>query len=270
MSQSPFGDIGPVEVVFGSTTLTENGSVKHSFSMDTAEHKTARYGSKPKSKIVTGNGVEVTVNLKEPSLAQLEKAIPGATLTDGVLTVRNNVGTDLRDIAEPLILKRIIDGVASTDPANWITVFIAAPEPSGELVFDESTDRSIDLKFVGMPVETANSPQGTNVGDLWAVGFGDPTAAVIVPTGLAATAGVNEIDLSWNATGQATLAGYNIYRSTSALGPFGKVNSAVVVGTTFTEPVTDGILYHYKVQAQLTGGDVSQQSASDSATATAS
>jgi poly(3-hydroxybutyrate) depolymerase len=74
-----------------------------------------------------------------------------------------------------------------------------------------------------------------------------------VPTGLAATAGNAQVSLSWNAStdssgGGVSVAGYNIYRSTSASGPFTQV--AQSTGTSFTDTsVTNGTQYFYTVAA---------------------
>jgi hypothetical protein len=53
------------------------------------------------------------------------------------------------------------------------------------------------------------------------------------------------VDLSWNAT-TATVAGYNIYRSTQSSGPFTKLNPSLDTATVYTDSsVVSGKMYYY-------------------------
>ena len=54
------------------------------------------------------------------------------------------------------------------------------------------------------------------------------TTPPLAPTGLAATGSSTGIALDWADNTEADLAGYNVYRSTSATGTFTKVNTALV------------------------------------------
>ncbi|MGN6370532.1 MAG: LamG-like jellyroll fold domain-containing protein [Phycisphaerae bacterium] len=67
------------------------------------------------------------------------------------------------------------------------------------------------------------------------------------PTGLAAVSGNAEVRLSWNAVPAAS--GYNLYRSTTAGGPY-TVIAGHIAGTTYTDSsVTDGSSYYYSLRA---------------------
>jgi hypothetical protein len=81
------------------------------------------------------------------------------------------------------------------------------------------------------------------------------------PTGLTATAGDQSVGLTWTDTANANnpdLAGYNVYRSTTAGGPYTKVNAtpvpkdttSTINTTSFTDTgLTNGTTYFYVVRA---------------------
>jgi hypothetical protein len=71
---------------------------------------------------------------------------------------------------------------------------------------------------------------------------------------LSGTGAQHSVTLSWSDTGTG-ISGYNIYRSTVSGGPYSKVNSAVVVPTTYTDSaVTSGTTYYYVVTATAPSG----------------
>jgi subtilisin family serine protease/fibronectin type 3 domain-containing protein len=96
---------------------------------------------------------------------------------------------------------------------------------------------------------------------------GIPPAA---PTGLTATAGNGSVSLSWAGNTEPDLAGYNLYRSTSAGVQGTKVNTTLIGGTSFTNSgLTNGTTYYYMVTAVDVNGNESAPSVQKSATPTA-
>jgi GH35 family endo-1,4-beta-xylanase len=92
-------------------------------------------------------------------------------------------------------------------------------------------------------------------------GTGPPPA----PTGLVATAGNAQVQLSWNASTGAT--GYNVKRSTTSGGPYTTI--ATVTTTSFTNTgLTNGTTFFYVVSATNSNGE-SANSSQVSATPTA-
>jgi fibronectin type 3 domain-containing protein len=92
-------------------------------------------------------------------------------------------------------------------------------------------------------------------------------AAPDAPTGLTASAGDGEVDLSWSASAGAT--SYNVKRSTSDGGPYTTIAPGVTA-TAFTDTnVTNGTTYYYVVSAVNASGE-SADSAQASATPAAS
>jgi uncharacterized membrane protein len=59
-----------------------------------------------------------------------------------------------------------------------------------------------------------------------------------------------EVSLSWTASGSQGVIGYNVYRSTTKGGPYGKINSSVVPSTSYIDQaVQDGFTYYYVTTA---------------------
>ena len=60
----------------------------------------------------------------------------------------------------------------------------------------------------------------------------------------------NSVNLSWTASASSNVAGYNVYRGTTAAGPYTKVNSGVVAGTAYTDTTAQpGQTYYYVLTA---------------------
>ena len=74
------------------------------------------------------------------------------------------------------------------------------------------------------------------------------------PSGLGVTAfTANSVSLSW--TGVSGVAGYNVYRASSATGPWTKVNGTVVAGNAYTASgLGAGTTYHFMVRGQKGDG----------------
>ncbi len=96
----------------------------------------------------------------------------------------------------------------------------------------------------GNSAPTAFSINGNLCGSL----SGNPPLA---PTGLTATAGNQQISLSW--TGSLTASSYNVERSTTSGGPYTTVGSAATTSFTNTG-LTNGTTYYYVVSAVNAAG----------------
>jgi len=76
----------------------------------------------------------------------------------------------------------------------------------------------------------------------------------------------SQVDLSWNASA-SPVAGYNVYRSTTSGGPYMKLNSSLIPGTTYTDfGVQHGYTYYYVTTAVNSQGRESAFSNQASAT----
>jgi fibronectin type 3 domain-containing protein len=88
------------------------------------------------------------------------------------------------------------------------------------------------------------------------------------PTGVTATAGTNQVSLTWGASSGAT--SYSVFRGTSSGGEGTTAYVSGLTSTSYTDTaVTDGTKYYYKVAA-VNGSGSSAQSSEVSATPTSS
>ncbi len=81
--------------------------------------------------------------------------------------------------------------------------------------------------------------------------MGDPTLRmdlVSPPTGLSAGAGGGGVTLNWQASADSVL-GYHVYRSASPGGPFARLTTSPVAGTTFADTTATPNTYTYMVRA---------------------
>ncbi len=90
-----------------------------------------------------------------------------------------------------------------------------------------------------------------------------------VPTGLAAVGSDMLVQLEWDDSGAGDLAGYNIYRSLGAAGPFVQQNGGLIISSAYNDSnVTNGVEYFYRVTAVDQSSNESVASSSVSETPT--
>ena len=69
-------------------------------------------------------------------------------------------------------------------------------------------------------------------------------------SGLCRTGDLHSVTLNWTASTSSNVTGYNVYRGTHSNGPYTKLNSALVAGTTYTDlTVLAGQTYYYVTTA---------------------
>jgi hypothetical protein len=68
--------------------------------------------------------------------------------------------------------------------------------------------------------------------------LGDPTLRLHIvapPTNLLTSLAGNQVNLSWTASPQTNVIGYNLYRAPSSAGPFTRLNGSLIAGTAFAD-----------------------------------
>lgn len=153
-------DIGPCEVSFDGTVLGKSvandeggthGGCRFRINQEARSSFRDKTGTMPYDQIVVGTTVEVMANLTGMSVEQFAEILPGATLSTGPtkkrIDIKSAVGRSMRDNAKELILKPIVDGVATTDEQQWITLSKAHPLPDIDLAFDMENQRVWAVTF---------------------------------------------------------------------------------------------------------------------------
>ncbi|HEX2231867.1 MAG TPA: carbohydrate-binding domain-containing protein [Thermoleophilaceae bacterium] len=97
-------------------------------------------------------------------------------------------------------------------------------------------------------------------------GGGDVTPPA-APSGLVASPGDGQVALDWANNSESDLAGYRVFRATTAGGPYTAINTTLLTGSSLTDTGrTNGTRYFYVVRAVDAAGNVSPASAEVSAT----
>jgi fibronectin type 3 domain-containing protein len=97
---------------------------------------------------------------------------------------------------------------------------------------DEEPPPGADLFYYVTAVDTEGLESGPSETVLARLAGDDPPPDR--PTGLTATSGPFRVDLNWDSNEEGDLAGYNVYRALSPAGPFGKLNTLLVIPSEYT------------------------------------
>jgi hypothetical protein len=172
------------------------------------------------------------------------------------------------------------------------TVTIQPPIPPGSLPISISisiSPASVTLKSGARQLFTANVSGTTNRGVIWSTtdgtvtsgglftspGIGavtpivvraasqaDPTKSASADVTALAQVGQHAVDLSWNASTSANIVGYNVYRGQIVGGPYSKINTGGLVGSTLYSDtsVASGMTYYYVATVVDSSGQESAHS----------
>ncbi len=133
---------------------------------------------------------------------------------------------------------------------------------------DSTVTNGTTYTYVVTAVDTSSNESGdSNQASATPDGSIPDTTPPAPPTGLTATAGDGQNQLTWNANSESDLAGYNLYRATAAGGPYNVVNGSLLVTPSFVDGgLTNGTTYFYVVTAVDASANESADSAGTSAT----
>jgi hypothetical protein len=90
----------------------------------------------------------------------------------------------------------------------------------------------------------------------------DPTESASAGVTALAQVGQHAVDLSWNASTLSDIVGYNVYRGQVVSGPYSKINTGGLLGSTLYSDtsVASGITYYYVVTVVDSSGQESAHS----------
>jgi hypothetical protein len=170
-----FGNnIGPCALNYKSVELGETyGGTVLNYTMNAAKTFVDKTGQTARKKIVIGVEANIEVQLTEASLTQLAAIVPGADLSSAAdrLALQVPVGSDLVGSAGVLILKPIIEGIATTDDSLWIYIPKASCLPQFSVPLKLEEQYVWKIMFEGHPVTADDIASGGPLyGDGYAVG----------------------------------------------------------------------------------------------------
>ncbi|MBA3430786.1 MAG: putative Ig domain-containing protein, partial [Actinobacteria bacterium] len=181
-----------------------------------------------------------------------------APVTSAGVTVVNSLPVFGQDLGDRTSTQgdTVSVSAAATDADGDSLTYGATSLPSG-LSIDSSTGLISGTIAAGAATNspyavaiTVSDAAGNAVdGFSWTI-LVPPTA----PTGLVATPTTTSTVLSWGASSQPNLAGYNVYRSASQIGPFTKLNGSPLTLTSFDDTAAPRGTSYYRVTAVNTAG----------------
>ncbi len=168
-------NIGPVQVEYddGNVGLVKDGATVN-YERSTVTTTADITGDTPRQKVVTGQSLKVTGAITEATLAQIAKLLNATVVTgttDNELRIVNQVGLDLIPVAKKLVLKPIVQGVVSTDPAEWFYVPKASVNPALAVVYKHNDQKMWGFEFEGHPLTADDVASGGDwAGGEWVAG----------------------------------------------------------------------------------------------------
>ena len=153
MAESFLLDLGPCEVSWNDSVLgVTYGGVKVKIDDDTADIKEDGNGSAPVDSIFTGRKFsEIEVPLTRFTLAQLDTIFHGAAVSGNALVISNLVGESMYDSSKELLLKPLVNDVASAITTEWIKIYKTFPTAKIELTYDIQNQRVAKFAFKVFP-----------------------------------------------------------------------------------------------------------------------
>jgi len=158
----------------------------------------------------------------------------------------------------------------STNGAVGAFMSTGMTEPEAQRVLDQALFEGIfrrDYRTLGRAISYAKQELMANSVALGETGktfllFGDPAMRLKVPLPTAPTAPTGQVSgqsvtLTWGASSDAngtSVAGYNVYRSTTPNGPYTKLNSSLITNNQYTDSTVQSGTYYYVVKSVDTDG----------------
>lgn len=141
--------------------------------------------------------------------------------------------------------------------ANWIHgVRLDASDAPAEIIpFATGMSQPVDLRADPQSGDLFYLSYGSN--RIYRFSYAGPSGEgedPPQPTGVVATPGLGEVELTWVFSPVLDVVGYNVYRSTDGGQSWSKINGSLVTDPSFVDtggstPILPGEIYHYAVEA---------------------
>ena len=162
----PFKDLGPCQVLWNSVDMgPTHGGVVFKEELHSVDIHEDGHGDTPIDAIFTGRIVSIEAKFTRLTLAQLDALIESATAGASKLTVLNSVGNAMYANAKELVLKPLVDNVASATSSEWLHLLKAYPVASANFTYDNNNQRILTVVFKCFP----SRDTGT-LNQMWRVG----------------------------------------------------------------------------------------------------
>ncbi|HBW46607.1 TPA: hypothetical protein DEF17_01580, partial [bacterium] len=152
---------------------------------------------------------------------------------------------------------------STTPGSGHIPVVVKTRQMS---LIDSGLTNGQNYYYYVVAIDSAGQSSGY-LSEVLGVPMAPDTTPPSAPSAMDANVSGGAIVVTWNASPETDVAGYNIYRSTALNGSYSKLNSSLVAATTYSDnSVSVGTTYYYRLRAQDGAGNLSDTSAADSAT----
>jgi len=154
----PIGDMGPAQVTWDPDGTPVNfgpfkGPIELTASDEVNKIFEEGYGAAPVDAVFAGTVMELSMPMTRSTLQQLLTALPGSSLNGGgdVLTISNKCGGNMYPDAKPVVIKPMVDNVATAVKTKWTRVFKCYPFKAYSITFSNSDQRVLQVKFMVFP-----------------------------------------------------------------------------------------------------------------------
>jgi len=167
---APNKDLGPASVIWDPSGANVElnptfGTVSFKDELTHVEVREDGHGETAVDAVPTGRKVELTVPMTRSSLTQLEAAIQGSVAGASNLKVSNLVGGAVFANAKEIVVKPLVNNVASVTTSEWLHIHRAYPFVALEWTYDNSGQRITNVVFQAYPDDTSGQ-----VGEIWRMG----------------------------------------------------------------------------------------------------
>lgn len=164
MPKAPYGDVGPVDIIFdygGGSEMTIrpiHGTVSFSHEETIADVHEEAYGDAPVDGVFAGAVTELEVPMTRTQWDTLDTLLEATSLDAGaaggggdIIYFSNAVGQAMYENAVQLLIRPIVNNVPSTNRDEWILIYKVHAYKAWAIEFEHTTQRVIVANFKIFP-----------------------------------------------------------------------------------------------------------------------